>query len=71
MIASLKNTPSALGDGLLKFSVEIISLQELLDTQGSPEKKIRFSPGTKLKPYKLGTPSRLFHSRKEEVNGTP
>lgn len=55
----------------VEFSVEIISLQELLDTQGSPEKKIRFSPGTKLKPYKLGIPSQLFHSRKEEVNGTP
>ena len=54
-----------------EFSIKIISLEELLDTQGSSEDKIRFSPGTKLKPYKLGTPSQLLHGRKEEANGIP
>ena len=55
----------------VEFSVEIISLEKLLDAQGTPEEKIRFRPGSTLKPYKLGKPSRLFHSRKKELEGNP
>lgn len=53
----------------VEFSVEIISLEELLDVQDSSAENVRFSPGTKLKPYKLGDPSKIFFSRKEETDG--
>lgn len=50
----------------VEFSVNIIPLEEVLERE-----RFKLRPGTKLKPYKLGTPSQLFHSRKEQRDENP
>lgn len=48
----------------VEFSVNIIPLEEVLE-------RLQLRRGLKLKPYKLGTPSQLFHSRKEQRDENP